>query len=359
MSSWGNLLRISIFGESHGLGIGVVIDGLPAGRRIDFEAVSVQMTRRAPGQGSAVTPRREPDVPKVLSGLKDNVTTGAPLCCVIENTNVRSGDYSDISNTPRPSHADYAARERFGEACDMRGGGHFSGRLTAPLTFAGTVCRQILADYGVHIGGHLYSVGGVADTPFDPVNLSPALLDSLSLRNFAVINPSAETAMREHIEAARQSGDSAGGIIEAAAVNVKPGLGSPMFLGVENALASLLFGIPGVKGVEFGTGFGICGMRGSAANDAFIVDENNHITTATNHSGGIQGGISNGMPIIVRVAFKPTPSIALPQNTVSLDTQQETTVQIRGRHDPCIAVRAVPVVEAALAMGLLELYLRG
>jgi len=359
MSTWGNILRISIFGESHGVGIGVVIDGLPAGRRIDFDAVSVQMSRRAPGQNSAVTPRKEPDIPKVLSGLKASVTTGAPLACVIENTSARSVDYADIANTPRPSHADYAARERFGDTCDMRGGGHFSGRLTAPLTFAGAVCRQILAEYGVRIGAHLYSVGGAADAPFDPVNLSPALLDALSQKHFSVIDPSAGTAIRECIDTARQSGDSVGGIIETAAVNVKAGLGSPMFEGVENVLASILFGIPGVKGVEFGAGFGICGMNGSQANDAFILDESNNITTTTNHSGGIQGGISNGMPIIVRAAFKPTPSIALPQKTVDLDTHQETTIQIRGRHDPCIAVRAVPVVEAALAVGLLELYLRG
>jgi chorismate synthase len=352
---WGNQVKISIFGESHGAGIGVVLDGLPAGEPVDRDAVLAEMARRAPGRDAASTARREADEPEILSGLLHDKTTGAPLCAVIRNTDTHSADYDNLLRVPRPGHADYTARIRYGGFNDLRGGGHFSGRLTAPLTFAGAVCRQILARRGVIVGAHLRAAGGVEDLPFDPVRLDAATLKRLHDSRFPLLDPAREEPMRAAIEAARRSTDSVGGIVECAALGMPAGVGDPIFGGVENRLSSLLFGIPAVKGIEFGEGFHAAALRGSENNDPFVLSEDGRVSTETNRHGGILGGITSGMPLVFRLAFKPTPSIALPQRSVDLVKMEETRLEIHGRHDPCVAVRAVPVVEAATALCLLDL----
>lgn len=359
MSSWGNTVKISIFGESHGVGIGVVIDGLPSGEAIDMDAVLLQMARRAPGNDKAATPRKEADQPEVLSGMLNGYTTGAPLCAVIRNTNTRSQDYSNLLTTPRPSHADFTGFVRYGGFNDVRGGGHFSGRLTAPLVFAGAVCRQILARRGVNIAAHIASIGTIQDERFNPTDISPELMERLSKEKFGLIDRKKETAMRALIEDCCTKQDSIGGTIECAATGMPAGIGSPMFDGIENVLASILFGIPAVKGVEFGSGFDGCALRGSQNNDSFCYDDGGQVKTKTNNHGGILGGISSGMPILFRVAVKPTASISQKQQSVNLQEHTNTEVEIHGRHDPCITVRAVPVVEAATAVALLNLMMEG
>ena len=356
-STWGSNIKLSIFGGSHTEAIGVVLDHLPANEKIDLNAVRVQMARRAPGTDKTATTRVEADEPQILSGLLNGVTTGAPFAAIIPNTNMRSKDYSDLKVHPRPGHADYTAAVRYEGANDIRGGGHFSGRLTACLVFAGAVCRQILERRGVVIGAHALQVGKTEDAPFDPVQVSAAVLDSLNTRFFAVQEAKAEQAMREEIENVRLAADSIGGVIECAAVGVPAGIGSPMFGGVENVLASILYGIPAVKGVEFGAGFDVADMRGSENNDPFYYDEDGVVRTETNHAGGILGGITTGMPVLFRVAVKPTPSIGKVQKTVDLDRKENDTLVITGRHDPCIVPRAIPVVEAAAAIALLDMML--
>ncbi|MBQ6569207.1 MAG: chorismate synthase, partial [Clostridia bacterium] len=347
-SSCGNQIKVTIFGESHGIAIGVVIDGLPAGEAIDTDDIIFQMERRAPGNDSTSTPRRESDLPEICSGIKDGYTTGTPLCAVIENTNIRSVDYDKLSRLPRPGHADYTGYVRYSGFNDIRGGGHFSGRLTAPLTFAGAVCRQILARRGITIGSHISSIGYIEDTPFDPINITPIQLTRLAGSRFALNNQANEKTMRECIEEAKQNQDSVGGVIETAAIGVPAGLGSPMFGGVENVLSSIVFGVPAVKGVEFGAGFAISLMRGSDANDPFAMKDNS-VITLKNNNGGILGGITTGMPVIMRCAIKPTPSISQKQRTVDLKTHKNTTITIGGRHDPCIVPRAIPGIESAMA----------
>ncbi len=358
MSSWGNSVTISVFGESHGAGIGVVIDGLPAGEALDEEAILLQMARRAPGKDKAATPRLEKDFPEILSGVLNHTTTGAPLCAVIRNTNTRSQDYGNLLTCPRPGHADYTGFLRYHGFNDIRGGGHFSGRLTAPLVFAGAVCRQILARKGIILAAHIASVGGIADTPFDGVTIPDALLQRLSGTTFGLIDQNKEPEMRALIEECRLSRDSIGGTVECAIKGLPAGLGSPMFGGVENIISSVIFGIPAVKGIEFGSGFAGSALRGSENNDEFYYD-GDIVRTRTNHHGGILGGISSGMPVIFRVAFKPTPSISRPQKTVDLSSHSDTTLEINGRHDPCIVVRAVPVVEAAAALAVMNLLKEG
>lgn len=354
-SSIGQRLKLSIFGESHGQAIGCVLDGLPAGYAIDMDAVLAQMARRAPGRDKTATPRKESDTPHILSGVLEGCTTGAPLAMVIENENQHSGDYNNILACPRPGHADYTGAVRYSGHNDIRGGGHFSGRLTAPLVFAGAVCRQILKQQGVTIGGHIAAIAGVADTPLDPVAVTAEQLDALAAQPFALVDPAVEQKMRDEVEKARLDCDSVGGVIEAAAVGLPAGWGSPMFDGIENRLAPLLFGIPAVKGVEFGDGFALAGMRGSAANDCWRYTPDGRVVTDQNHNGGILGGITSGMPLIVRVAVKPTASIGREQDSIDLTTGQNTRMVVKGRHDPCIVPRALPVVEAALAVGLLDI----
>ncbi len=352
-STYGEKIKISVFGESHGGGIGVVIDGLPADEAIDFDAVLAQMARRAPGRDKTATPRKESDLPRVLSGMLGDVLTGAPLCAVIENTNTRSQDYGDLLAKPRPGHSDYTAYIKYHGANDIRGGGHFSGRITAPLVFAGAVCRQLLERRGIQIAAHIQSVGSIHDKPFDPVAVPSALIKRLSASSFALIDESAEEAVRAEIEAARLAQDSVGGTIECAVTGLPAGVGEPMFDGLEGAIAKAVFGVPAVKGIEFGAGFALAAMRGSRANDAFCY-QNGHVVTETNHCGGILGGIANGMPLIFRCAVKPTPSISQPQKTVDLQTGENTVLTIHGRHDPCIVPRAVPVIEAVTALAIIN-----
>lgn len=349
-STWGNNLKITIFGQSHSEAIGVVIDGFPAGFRVDFEALQSFLARRAPGNAPFATARKEADKPEFVSGLVDGVTCGAPICALIRNTDTRSADYKNIAECPRPSHADYPAHVRYGGAQDVRGGGHFSGRLTAPLCIAGALCLQYLQQKNVHIGAHIAAVGGIADTPFNAITVGK---EQFLTDTFPVLSQTAKVAMQERIAAARADGDSVGGMIEVAAVGLPAGIGNPPFDGLENRISSLLFGIPAVKGVEFGNGFEAATLTGSQNNDAYCV-ENGEIKTVTNRHGGILGGISTGMPLVCRVAIKPTPSIAKEQQSVNLKTKQPQTLLIHGRHDPCIVPRAVPCVESALAIALLD-----
>ena len=353
-STFGDKIKISIFGESHGNGIGVVIDGLPAGEKIDLEQVYAQMARRAPGRDKTATPRKESDIPKILSGMLGDTLTGAPLCAVIENTNTRSTDYGNLLTTPRPGHSDYAAFVKYKGANDIRGGGHFSGRITAPIAFAGAVCRQLLEKKGIKIAAHIQSIGGVSDDKFDPAAVSDELMDRLSASSFALINPDIEQAMRDEVEAAKAELDSVGGVIECAVTGVEAGFGEPMFDGVEGVIAKAMFAIPAVKGVEFGAGFEASKMRGSQNNDPFRM-ENGRVVTETNNCGGILGGITDGMPVVFRAAIKPTPSIAQKQKTVDLQSRENTELEIKGRHDPCIVPRAVPVIEAAAAIALINI----
>lgn len=360
-STNGTCLRLSIFGESHGPAIGCVLDGLPAGESFDLREIRVQMERRAPGRDATATRRTESDTPRLLSGFLgegDSLrTTGAPLAMMIENENQRSGDYRDLEILPRPGHADYPGHVRYHGFGDVRGGGHFSGRLTAPLVFAGALCKQLLRRRGVAVGGHIAAIAGVEDRRFDPLAVSADQLETLSRVPFSLLDPSVEPFMRGVVESARLEADSVGGIIEAAAVGLPAGIGSPMFDGVENRLASLLFGIPAVKGLEFGDGFALAGIRGSEANDPYRYAPDGSVTATSNHNGGLLGGITNGMPLLLRVVIKPTASIGKPQQTVNLETGRNDTLTVRGRHDPCIVPRALPVVEAALAFGLLDLML--
>ncbi len=349
-STWGNHLKITIFGQSHSEAIGVVIDGFPAGFRVDFEALEKHMSRRAPGNAAFATARKEADKPEFVSGLVDGVTCGAPICALIRNTDTRSGDYKNIALCPRPSHADYPAHVRYGGAQDVRGGGHFSGRLTAPLCIAGALCLQYLQTKGIHIGAHIAAIGGIADTPFDAVNVGK---EQFLTDAFPVFSETAKQAMQERIAAARADGDSVGGVIEVAAVGLSVGIGNPPFDGLENRISSLFFGIPAVKGVEFGNGFEAAALTGSQNNDAYCV-EDDVIKTVTNRHGGILGGLSTGMPLVCRVAIKPTPSIGKEQQSVNLQTKEPQTLVINGRHDPCIVPRAVPCVESALAIALTD-----
>lgn len=350
----GDKIKLSIFGESHGEAIGCVIDGLPAGIKIDMNAVYKDMQRRAPGKDKTATPRLEKDIPHILSGMLDNVTTGAPLAMVIENTNTKSGDYSNLMTVPRPGHSDYPAYVKYGGNNDIRGGGHFSGRLTAPLVFAGSVAKQILSQMGVTIGAHIKQIGSVCDAVSDLNKTDKSLLDTLSSSTFSLIDETKEQAMRDEIEKARLSLDSVGGIIECFAVGLPVGLGGNMFDTVEGKLASILFGVPAVKGVEFGIGFGFANKRASEVNDQYEI-KNGRVATLSNNNGGVLGGMTDGAPLSVSVAIKPTPSIAKKQKSVNLLTMENEELEIHGRHDPCIVVRAVPVIECAVALGLLDL----
>ena len=355
-SEIGRRIKLSVFGESHGEMIGCTLHDLPAGEAVDMEQVMRQMARRAPGNDPTATSRKEADQPRIVSGFLNGHTTGAPLTAVIVNENTRSGDYTAHMTVPRPGHADYTGAVRYRNANDVRGGGHFSGRLTAPIVFAGSVCRQILARRGVTIGAHILEIAGIRDRAFDPVHVTASQLERLSADTFSLLDNRVESAMRAEVERARLQADSVGGIIELAVVGLPAGLGSPMFGGVENVLSSVLFGIPAVKGLEFGDGFQLAGRRGSTANDSQQYDENGNLYFLSNHNGGILGGITDGAPLIVRAVIKPTPSIGQMQPSIDLQTGQNTCTVIKGRHDPCIVPRAVPVLEAAAAFALLDLW---
>lgn len=354
-SCWGNKVKISVFGESHGTAIGVVIDGLPSGEKIDTDEILAQMARRAPGNDKTATPRKEADTPEILSGILNGVTTGAPLAAVIHNTNTRSADYGNIMTAPRPGHSDYTAYLRYNGFNDVRGGGHFSGRLTANIVFAGAVIRQILKRKGIDIAAHIYSIGDIYDDPFDPIGIDSDLIARLNKEKFALVDPSKENEMRAAVDAVRAKGDSIGGIVECIVQGVPAGVGDPMFGGVENVISSVVFGVPAVKGIEFGSGFAGSHSVGSQNNDEFYFDENGEVHTRTNNHGGALGGITSGMPIIFRAAVKPTSSISVTQNTIDLQSKTNTTLSVKGRHDPCIVTRAVSVIEAAAAIAIINI----
>ena len=351
-STYGENLKLTIFGQSHGPAIGMTMDGIPAGLPVDLEELQRFLNRRAPGQNDWSTPRREEDRPEILSGLVDGFTCGAPIAAAIRNTNTRSGDYNNLKDCPRPGHADYTAQIKYGGFQDAAGGGHFSGRLTAPLCIAGGMCKLWLEEMGIRIGAHISIIAGNYDEHFDDLN--PEL--DLVKEDFPVLSDDAASAMKDAIAQARSEGDSVGGEIECAVTGLPAGVGEPMFGGIESRIAQIIYGIPAVKYLEFGGGMAAAYETGSSFNDPFIL-EDGIIRTETNNAGGILGGISNGMPVIFRVGIKPTPSIAREQQSVSLSTAEDVTLQIKGRHDPCIVPRAVPVVEAAAAIAIYDLIL--
>ena len=358
MNTLGNKLKVTVFGQSHAPAIGCVIDGLPAGFAPDMGRVAAFMARRAPGQNAWSTPRKESDTPEILSGLVDGRTCGAPVAMVIRNGDQHSRDYSGLKRTPRPSHADYTAMVKYGENYDIRGGGQFSGRLTAPLCFAGAFALQLLEQRGITVAAHIGKIENIDDAPPDFASVSREDLEALLRKPFPVFDDTAGMNMRQAIEAARMEQDSVGGVIRCFVLGLPAGVGEPMFGGVENRLAAALFGIPAVRGVSFGTGFAAAGMRGSVHNDPFVM-EDSQLCAASNNAGGILGGITTGMPLVLRAAVKPTPSIGQPQRTVSISAMENTDLTIHGRHDPCVAHRAVPVVEAVTAAVLLDMLLEG
>ena len=342
----GQRIRLSIFGQSHSEAIGMTLDGLPAGLPVDLEQLQVFLNRRAPGRNSWSTPRREEDRPEFLCGIKDGFTCGAPLTAVIRNTNTRSKDYSALRTVPRPGHADFTAAIKHGGYQDYAGGGHFSGRLTAPLCIAGGILLQQLQRMDITIDARIAAIAGIWDEkPFDR---------TVAEKEFPVLDDAAAGKMLAVIKEAREAGDSVGGIVECVAHGVPAGIGEPMFDGLENQIAKICFAIPAVKGIEFGAGFAAASMRGSEHNDPFFI-ENGKIRTMTNNAGGILGGISDGMPLIFRIAIKPTPSISRTQQSVNLETMLPDTLAVIGRHDPCIVPRAVPVTEAAAALAIYDL----
>lgn len=355
-SIYGKNFTVDIFGESHGSAIGCVIGGLLSGIELDMEKIQAFMDRRrAKGQVWA-TKRKEGDVPKIVSGLYNGSTTGTPLCMLIENTDTRSRDYQKGLN--RPGHADYSGRVRYRGFNDPRGGGHFSGRLTAPLVFAGAVASQVLEQKSILAATHVSSIAGVPDEKFDYTNINETLSGELKKKPLAVIDDTCGENMLVKIKEAAEQGDSVGGEIECAIVGVPAGVGSPMMNGVESRLSSLLFSIPAIKAVSFGAGHDFTGMKGSQANDEYaLIDE--QMTALSNNNGGIIGGITNGMPIVFSVVIKPTPSISKQQKTVNLHTKQDEMLEIKGRHDPCIVPRAVAVVEAAACIAVLDLIMEG
>ncbi len=352
--NFGEKFRITVFGQSHSEAIGVVIDGIPAGIKLDTEKIRNFMARRAPGNNAYSTKRKEDDIPTILSGVVDGITCGAPLCAVIKNNDQHSKDYSKLKNLPRPSHSDFAAYVKHNGFNDIRGGGNFSGRMTAPICFAGAIAMQILEEKGIRIGAHIEKIAGVCDSRFDPVNVNADFLDNISTKDFPLIDDGVKEKILSKIEEARLDGDSVGGVIECAVTGVPAGIGEPMFEGIENVISQAVFAIPAIKGIEFGNGFDCADLKGSENNDNFIIKDGK-IATKTNNHGGILGGITSSMPIIFRVAVKPTPSIAKPQMTVNLETMTEEELVIEGRHDPCIVPRAVPCVEAVAALALINL----
>ena len=355
-SMYGKNIKVSVFGQSHSEGIGVVVDGIPAGKSIDMDKLAAFMSRRAPGRTDLSTARREEDSIEILGGIIDGHTCGAPLAAVIRNNDVRSKDYSELKVGPRPGHADYTAEMKYSGFQDIRGGGHFSARLTAPLCIAGGVILQILEDEGIHIGAHIKKIKDVEDTLFDTVKDEIPLMEEIKGKSIPVIDDTAGERMRSVIEKAREDGDSVGGIVEVKVTGLEAGIGDPMFEGMENRIASAVFGIPAVKGIEFGNGFSSTDLYGSQNNDAFFYEDGN-VRTRTNNHGGILGGITTGMPLVYRVAFKPTPSIFKEQDTVDMVSGENAKLVIKGRHDPCIVIRAVPVVEAVTAIAIYDAYL--
>ncbi len=356
--SWGNNLKLAIFGESHGEAIGITMSGLPSGVSLDLEEINRELQRRAPGKSPLATARKEADIPEILSGLYRGKTTGTPLCAVIRNGDAHSKDYDTVPDLMRPGHGDYPGSVRYQGFNDPRGGGHFSGRLTAPIVFAGAVCKQILALQGVHVGAHIESIGRIRDLSFGECPTDADLLARLGTDELPLLDASCGEAMAKAILDAKAEGDSVGGVVECMVLGLEAGVGEPFFDSVESTLSHLLFSIPGVKGVAFGLGFDTTLRTGSACNDTYYF-EGEKVKTHTNNCGGVTGGITNGMPVVFRAAIRPTASIAKLQDTVSLCQGKDAVLSVTGRHDPCIVPRAVPVIEAVAAIGILELVMEG
>ena len=353
---YGMNIKMAIYGESHGVSIGLVIDGVPPGLQLDLEQIEKEMARRAPGKNQLSTQRKESDSFAIQSGFFEGYTTGTPLCVVIKNSDQHSKDYSILKDKMRPGHADYAGFVRYQGFNDYRGGGHFSGRLTAPLVFMGAVAKQALAQAGILVGAHILQIADIKEENFNPLGIEDKKFAELAGKDFAVMDDAIGEKMQAKILEAKAELNSVGGVIEAMVTNVPAGLGAPYFDSVESRLSHALFSVPAVKGVEFGDGFGISGMTGAEANDQLHYEEGK-VVAETNHNGGITGGITNGMPVIFRVAIKPTPSISREQKTISLQEKCDTTLTIVGRHDPCIVQRAVPVIEAVTAWTMWDLLL--
>ena len=351
---YGMNIKMSIYGESHGKAVGVVLDGLPPGLALDEAAIASEMARRAPGQSALTTARKESDAVEIQSGFFNGFTTGTPLCARIANSDQHSKDYSILKDKMRPGHGDYAGNVRYQGYNDYRGGGHFSARLTAPLVFAGAVAKQSLAQYGITVGAHILRIHDIVEPSFNPLGESEATLKAIDSKAFPVINDAIGAQMQNCILTAKGVLNSVGGVIELMAINLPAGLGAPYFDSVESRLSQILFSVPAVKGIEFGEGFGFAQLTGAEANDQMHY-EDGKVRCFTNHNGGITGGLTNGMPLLFRVAMKPTPSISREQKTVSLAEQSDTTLTIVGRHDPCIVQRAVPVIEAVTAWTLWDL----
>ena len=356
-NTWGENVKLTVFGESHGPVIGAVLDGLPAGETIDWNEVKREIGRRAPGKSSLTTARSETDSFTVESGFYNNHTTGTPLCVVMKNENCRSGDYEELQYLMRPGHADYAGTIRYKGHNDYRGSGHFSGRLTAPLVFAGAVAKQLLRQRGIVVGAHVLQIGSIVDMPFNPLGEKVERLQALTAETLPVLDVAKAPLMEREIAAAKEAGDSVGGTIETMITGIPAGYGNPFFDPVESRLSHMLFSVPAVKGVSFGDGFELAAMGGSESNDAFYYDTDGNVKTRTNHNGGLNGGITNGMPITFKAVIKATASIAKAQETINIKTKEGAVLSVKGRHDPCIVLRALPVIEGAAAWTILDILL--
>lgn len=352
-ATWGRKFKITIFGESHGQEIGVVIDGVKPGVYLDFDEINFEMMRRSPGRDRYSTARKEDDFPRILSGVFEKHTTGAPLAISIKNSDKHSKDYESIKNLPRPGHADYTAFVKFGGQNDYRGGGHFSGRITAPLVFAGAVAKQILREKDIFIISHIKSIYDIEDKKFSRGDFSIESIEKLKYMRFPFIDETKIKKVENLVDRVKNNRDSVGGVVECAILGIGAGVGSPFFESIESVISSMMFSIPSVKGIEFGDGFDITKSFGSSANDEMFID-GGKISHKTNHNGGVLGGITNGMPIIFRLAIKPTPSISREQNTVDISKKDDAVLNIKGRHDPIIVPRIIPVVEAAAAISILD-----
>lgn len=367
-STFGNKLRVTIFGQSHSPAIGCVVEGLPSGFALDLNELQRFLNRRAPGRNAWSTPRKEADKPTIVGGLNERgETCGTPLAALIQNTNTRSQDYDELRRVPRPGHADFAAWAKWGGHQDVSGGGHFSARLTAPLCVAGGIALQMLGKQGIKVAAHVLQVGNVEDEAFDALDNSPKANAHLAQQikrlegldattDFPVLQAEAGKRMAQAIEEARRSQDSLGGVVECVATGMPWGIGGPRYDGVQGAIARIVFGIPAVKGLQFGAGFCVAGMRGSQNNDAYEIRDGQPCPK-TNNAGGTLGGITTGAPVLFSMAVKPTPSIGMEQSSVDLNAMEPASLAVRGRHDPCVAARAVPIAEAAMALALLDSWL--
>ena len=356
--SFGKNYKVTLFGQSHSKEIGVIIDGIKAGYKINRDLIAKNLDRRRPGRNEFSTPRKEEDYYELVSGEVDDITCGAPICAIIKNKDQRSKDYDNLRDMPRPSHADYPARVKYSSNNDIRGGGQFSGRMTAPLVIGGSIAEDLLMERGIKIYSRIKSIGLADDSEINLEDIKEENFYDFKNQDFPVINPSSREKMKEEILKAKKEGDSIGGIVETFILNMPVGIGEPFFDSLESVISHAVFSVPGVKGIEFGSGFEAAKMLGSVHNDPYYY-ENNEIKTRTNNHGGIIGGLSTGMPIVFRTAVKPTSSIAKAQDTVSLKDKSNSKLKIVGRHDPSIVPRALVAIEMITAIALLDLVMEG